>query len=429
MHGVVLVDERAAPLRPAILWLDQRAAKEAAAYAHLPDDCTQVTGNEPSPGMAGPILAWLGGHEPRTLGATWWALQPKDWLRLRLTGQAATDPSDASGTLLFDLTQDAWADDLIKLLGVPRELLPPVRPSAASGGALLPAPAAELALPPGIRVTVGAADTAAALYAASLAPGDALLTVGSGAQWAIPVPAVAHPRTTAASTPAETGPATGAGPEPETAASDGRSAMAAVPPAYTNLFRAVGDGCYRLAPVQNAGITLNWVRTLLGVTWDELYATAARPCRPGMPVFAPYLTPERWQQSATGAWSGLTLAHDRDDLLRSALDGVATLLGDRLADLRHAGHAPRRVILSGGGATHPAWRDLLAETLGLPVTPAPTPWLSAAGAARLASESRPPMPDLYPAGRQMLIAPEFIAELKPLVVRKARYSLYKIPRS
>ena len=89
----------------------------------------------------------------------------------------------------------------------------------------------------------------------------------------------------------------------------------------------------------------------------------------------------------TGAWTGLTLAHDRADLMRSALDGVAGLLRQRLADLRAAGHAPQRVILGGGGIRNRAWRTLLAETLDLPLRDAATNWLTAAGAARLAAEA------------------------------------------
>lgn len=367
MHGVVLADGRAAPLRPAILWLDQRAAAETAGYADLPDDYTAVLGNRPSPGMAGPILCWLAAHEPYTLRASWWALQPKDWLRLRLCGQAATDPTDASGTLLFDLERDAWAADLIKILGVPGELLPPVKDPAALAGPLLPGPAADLGLKPGIPVAVGAADTAAALYAAGLRPDEAMLTLGSGGQWAVPV-AARQPRQPRPARPA-------------------RPATPASPADSTNLFRAVGDGCYRLAPVQNAGVTLDWVRNLFGVTWQELYDTAARPPRGDAPRFEPYLTPERWNPGATGAWTGLTLAHEREDLMRSALDGVADLLRQRLDDLRAAGHAPRRVILGGGGAAHPAWRALLEETIGLPLNEASATWLTPTGAARLAAEA------------------------------------------
>ena len=366
MHGVVLAGgadgadgagrsgpagfagSAADPVRPAILWLDQRAAAEADAYADLPPALTRPLGNRPSPGMAGPILRWLVTHEPERVAAARWALQPKDWLRLRMTGQAATDPTDASGTLLFDLERDAWAAGLVAALGLPGGKLPPVRDSAAVAGPLLAGPAAELGLPPGLPVVTGAADTAAALYAAGLGADEAMLTLGSGGQWMVPEPAFA-------------------------------------PVDGTNVFRAVGDGFFRLAPLQNIGVTLNWVRTMLGVSWADLYDTAARPARPDAPVFVPYLTPERWDPGATGAWTGLTLADQREDLLRSALDGVATLLRSRLDDLRAAGHDPRAVLLGGGGATHPAWRDLLAEKLGLPLRPASTDWLTPAGAARLAA--------------------------------------------
>jgi xylulokinase len=352
MHGVVLVDDRGAALRPAILWLDQRATAEVALYQEMPCDYTAPLRNRPSPGMAGPLLCWLATHEPHTVRCSWWALQPKDWLRLRLTGQAATDPTDASGTLMFDLARDAWAEPLIDKLGLPRDKLPPVRRSAEVAGRLLPGPAAELGLEPGIPVATGAGDTAAALYAAGLRPDEAMLTLGSGGQWVVPVPSQ----------------------EQE-------------PVAATNLYRAVGDGCYRLAPVQNVGITLDWVRNLLGVTWEELYAVAARPRRPGAPRFDPHLAPERWNPGATGAWTGLSLACEREDLVRSALDGVAGLLRQRLDDLRAAGHAPVRAIIGGGGTSDPAWRALLEETLALPLTPASASWLTPAGAARLAAEA------------------------------------------
>ena len=136
MHGVVLTSDRD-PVRPAILWLDQRAAAEADRYAELPDSLTGGLGNRPSAGMAGPILCWLAEYEPENVAAAQWALQPKDWIRLQLTGEAATDPTDASGTLLYDLKRDAWADDLIAALGLPHDKLPrsaapPSRPARCS---------------------------------------------------------------------------------------------------------------------------------------------------------------------------------------------------------------------------------------------------------------------------------------------------------
>ena len=353
MHGVVLAGADGAAVRPGILWLDRRAEAEAGRYGELRAELTRPLGNQASAGMAGPMLGWLVTHEPDRLRRARWALPPKDWLRMRLTGRAATDPTDASGTLLFDLARGAWAWDLINALGLPGEKLPPVLGSTEVAGDLLPGPASELGLPPGIPVATGAADTAAALYAADLGEGDgragwALLTVGTGGQWMVPE--------------GEFRPAAG-----------------------TNLFAAVGGGFYRLAPVQNAGVALDWVRGVLGVSWQQLYATAARPWRADTPVFLPYLARERWDPATAGAWEGLTLAHTREDLMRSAIEGVAFLLRKRLDDLRAAGHQPEAVLLGGGGATHPAWRQLLADVVALPLYPGDTSWLSAAGAARAAA--------------------------------------------
>jgi xylulokinase len=395
MHGVVLAGHDGNAVRPAILWLDRRAEAEAARYGELPAELTRPLGNQASAGMAGPMLSWLAAHEPDVLRRARWALQPKDWVRMRLTGLAATDPTDASGTLLFDLARGVWADGLIAALGLPGEKLPPVLKATEVAGHLLSGPAGELGLTPGIPVAVGAADTAAALYAAALGAGPgsavarggtaesgasgrgregagregagregagreragregwALLTVGTGGQWMVP---------------------------------EGEFR----PVRNTNLFRSVdagaaGGGFYRLAPVQNAGVALDWVRGVLGVTWQQLYDTARRPWRADTPVFLPYLARERWDPATAGAWEGLALGHDRDDLMRGAIEGVAFLLRKRLDDLRAAGHQPEAVLLGGGGATHPAWRQLLADVLALPLYPADTSWLSAAGAARVAA--------------------------------------------
>jgi xylulokinase len=348
MHGVVLAGADGRPRRQAILWLDRRAAAEAAGYGELPPDVTAPLGNQPSPGMAGPILRWLTRNEPATVDGARWALQPKDWLRLAMTGEAATDPTDASGTLLFDLPKNAWARELIEMLGLPKDKLPDVREPTDIVGRLLPGPAAELGLDPGIPVATGAADTAAALYAVYYRESEALLTLGTGGQWVTAEP--------------------GFRPAPN-----------------TNLFRAVGGGFYRLAAAQNVGTTLDWVRNVLGVSWQHMYDTAKRPWRPDTPLFLPYLTQERWDAAATGTWAGLTRAQHRDDLLRAALEGVAFLLKARLEDLRAAGRHPESAIIGGGGTRHPAWRQLLADVLGLPLHPAPTTWLSATGAAMVAA--------------------------------------------
>lgn len=362
MHGVILLSEQSVVLRPAITWLDRRATAEAADYLRLGPRLLSVLGNAPAPGMAGPLLAWLARHEPGAYRAARWQFQPKDWLRYRLTGSAATEPTDASGTLLYDLGRDAWAGQVADALGLRRDLLPPLLRPADESGLLLPEAAAELGLAPGIPVAAGASDTAASLLAAGLpGPEWALLTLGTGGQLIMPC----------------------------------GSGASADPSGRTSLFRAADGGLFRLGGAQNVGITLNWVRGVLGASWDELYGSAAGAVSARPPVFHPELVTEHSgateppagsvASASGGGWSGVTLANTREDLMRAALTGVAGLLRERLDDLRAAGCAPEKVMLGGGGGRHPAWRDLLAAELGLPLYPAATPWLTARGATMLAA--------------------------------------------
>ena len=110
MHGLVICDGQGRPLRPALLWSDSRAEDQLEAYRSLPADTRIRLGNPLSPGMAGPMLAWLAVHEPDTYRAATWALQPKDWIRSRLTGRFAGEPSDASATLLYDVVAGDWSE-------------------------------------------------------------------------------------------------------------------------------------------------------------------------------------------------------------------------------------------------------------------------------------------------------------------------------
>jgi xylulokinase len=395
MHGLILCTERSVVLRPAITWLDRRAEAQAQEYQRLPAELRARLGNPPSPGMAGPILLWLARHEPGVYRQARWMLQPKDWLRFRMTGQAATDPTDASGTLLFDLARDDWAMDVARALGLRTDLLPPVRSPAEIAGPLLPEAARDLGLPPGLPVAIGAADTAASLLAAHLPPAASsspwgLLTLGTGGQLLVPAPPVPDIPFPDYPDPAGT---SSDYPYPAGTSSDYPDPGGTA----TNLFRSADGGTYRLAAAQNVGVTLDWVRRTLGVSWDELYQTAARPWRPETPVFLPYLAGERWDHRASGgAWIGLTLAHQRDDLLRAALEGVAFLLRGKLDDLRAvAPPGPDALQLGGGGSRHPAWRQLLADALAVPLYPdqAGTGWLTARGAALLAASAAGLVPE------------------------------------
>jgi xylulokinase len=131
MHGVVLSDAAGVPSRPAVLWADTRSAGLLSRYRALDAGLSRRLANPPAAGMAGPSLLWLRDNEPGTYRAAQWALQPKDWLRLRLTGEALSEPSDASATLLYDLEADGWSRPVIEALGLRADLFPPL---VASGG-------------------------------------------------------------------------------------------------------------------------------------------------------------------------------------------------------------------------------------------------------------------------------------------------------
>jgi xylulokinase len=421
MHGLVLYAERAVVLRPAIVWLDGRSSAEVDDYRRLPADLLARLGNAPSAGMAGPILLWLSRHEPDAYRRARWMLSPKDWLRTRLTGEPATDPTDASGTLLYDLPRDTWATEVAQALGLRTDLLPPILAPTQVAGHLLPAAAEQLGLPAGIPVATGAADTAASLLAANLpGPDWALLTLGTGGQLIVPVPDSPVPNDRRSDSPYPDDPHPDIS-DPYNRRSE-NTARDDVGLGATNLFRSVGPGTYRLAGAQNVGAALDWVRRTLGASWDELYATAQRPWSPGTPVFLPYLAGERWaHRDSGGAWSGLTLAHGREDLMRAALEGVAFLLRAQLDELRAAGCAPAKVMLAGGGSTPPAWRQLLADVLDLPLYPAGTDELTARGATLIAAAAAGTLPNTGTTARSEQKIGQAVTAADPFGLAEAGY--------
>lgn len=383
MHGVVLADAAGVPLRPAVLWADARAAPLLEPYRELLGGLCAALENPVAAGMAGPTLLWLRRYEPRLLARARWALQPKDWLRLRLTGEAAAEPSDASGTLLYALREDAWLIAAAERLGLNPALLPPLVPSSAPAGTLRPEAAAALGLPAGVRVVAGGADTAcAALGSGLVRAGEAQLTVGTGAQLLVV--------------------------EQEAA---GRAARG------VHLFRTVlappHAPFYALGAVQNAGLALEWARRALGVSWERLVALAfAAPPGSGGVSFAPYLSGERTPHldaSVRGGWVGLSLHSAPEHLARAAFEGVAFALRDALVALELPPETPLK--LAGGGAAQPAWRQLLADTLRRPLIPSAAPRADAAGTALLAGlgvglyEDVSALPPPGPAGEVVTPAP------------------------
>jgi xylulokinase len=358
MHGVVLADDRGRPLRPAILWADTRSAEQLATYRGLDEDARERLANPPAVGMAGPTLLWLRDHERETYTSARWALQPKDWLRLRLTGEAAAESSDASATLLYNLFSDDWDNTVVEALGLRPGLLAPLVASAEVAGTLTREAAKFLGLRAELPVAAGAADTAAAMLGGGLLrPGLVQLTVGTGGQIVAP-----------------------------------KSAPVPDPHRRTHLYRAATpDLWYSMAAIQNAGLALEWARNTLGASWHDVYeeAFALSPGAGGV-VFLPYLSGERtprFDADARGAWVGLGLEHGRGHLLRAALEGVAFALLEGLEALEEAGTTIPELRLAGGGTAEEPWQQLLADVLGRPLRVLPggvAAVASARGAALLA---------------------------------------------
>jgi xylulokinase len=354
MHGVVLSDGDGRALRPAILWADGRTAQEVDRYWRFDRELLGRLANPPATGMAGPTLLWLKTHESKLYESARWALQPKDWLRMQLTGEARCEPTDASATLLYDLAADSWSDEALHELQIRADLLPELVASEQAAGRLTAKAAGELGLKPGIPVAAGAADIAASLVGQGvLAPGPVVLTIGTGAQI-----------TTV------------------------RNELVPDTTLRTNVFRTIEKGrWYSMAAILNAGLALDWVRGLFEVGWDELYASAELvPAGAGGVSFLPYLVGERTPRlaSARARWSGIALHHVREHLFKAALEGVAFALREAMEGLEATEISIADLQLAGGGAVNQAWRQLLADVLGKRLLASGSPAGAARGAALLA---------------------------------------------
>ena len=348
MHGVVLADASLRPLRPAVLWADGRARAEASEMARaLGRDGQARLGSPAVPGFAGTTLAWLQRHEPQLVAGATHALLPKDWLRASLGGEVGTDPSDASGTLLFDVIDGDWSAAALAWLGAPARLLPVVRPSDAPAGTIR---LGAYELP----VVTGGADTACVVAGLGLQPGDGFIAVGTGAQV---VRLLDDPAVDAS--------------------------------LRTHTFVTAGSpGWYRLGAVQSAGLVLEPALAWLGATVGEATAALTPGVQPDDPIFVPFLAGERtpfMDSSLRGAWQGLSLGTDRAALLRSVLEGLAqaVALGVRAVDDTGA-TLPAQVPLVGGGTHDPAFRQLLADATGRTLLVVDAPDAAVIGAARLA---------------------------------------------
>jgi xylulokinase len=340
MHGLVALDSADRVLRPAILWNDQRTAAECAEIEERVglDRLIALTGNRALTGFTAPKLLWLRKHEPEVYARITSILLPKDYVRLRLTGERAIDAADASGTLLFDVARRRWSDEMLDALELSSEWLPAAYES------------------PDVPAMPGAGDQAAGALGVGIdRPGAVSVVLGTSGVVFAALPA-----------------------------------FAADDEARVHAFcHAVPDGWHAMGVMLSAAGSLRWLRdSVVGESYDELLREAARwpPLAEGL-MFAPYLAGERTPHAdpdARAALVGLSLRHDTGALVRAVLEGVAYGLRDSLELLGKLGVDATVARVSGGGARSRLWLRIVASVLGLPLERTAVEEGAAYGAALLA---------------------------------------------
>jgi len=338
MHGLVCLDDHGDVLRPAILWNDQRTAAECAEIEERVglERLIALTGNRALTGFTAPKILWLRRHEPDVYSRIDRILLPKDYVRYRLTGEWAIDAADASGTLLFDVANRCWSDDVLAALEIPHEWLPPVAESTENAGA--------------------GDQQAAALGVGVVEPGLASVVLGTSGVVLAALPEYAH---------------------------DAQARVHAFCHAVPDTWEAMGV-------MLNAAGALQWFHDGFapGATFEDITAEAGT-CAAGAEgvTFLPYLQGERTPHAdpdATGSFTGLALRHGRAALARAVLEGVAYGLRDSLELLRDLGVSPTAGRASGGGSRSRVWLEIVASVLGLPLERCVVDEGSAYGAALLA---------------------------------------------
>jgi len=359
MHGLVLLDAKQEVLRPAILWNDQRTAAECAEIETRVGRAALIreVGNVALTGFTAPKILWVRNHEPEVYRKAKLVLLPKDYVRLRLTGEAAMDKADGSGTILFGLAARTWSKRVLAALDIPREWLPRTFEGPEQTGAVTREAAAETGLAAGTPVMAGGGDQAAgAVGAGAVRPGVVSLTLGtSGVIFATTDSALVEP--------------------------EGR---------LHAFCHAVPGKWHFMGVTLSAAGSLQWYHDTLTPkeSFAEIVAEAEQaPAGCEGVLFAPYLSGERTPYPdplARGSFVGLTLRHQRAHLTRAVLEGVAFSMKDCFGLLQGAGlGAVKEVRIAGGGAKGALWRKIVASALGLPMLTVNSTEGAAYGAALL----------------------------------------------
>jgi len=358
MLGVTCLDASDHALRPAMLWNDGRAGAECTEVEEAVPDFADLVGCRAMVGFPAPKLLWLVRHEPQLLAMTRRILLPKDYIRLRLTGMAASDRADASATLLMDTRAGTWSPELLAACGVSAEQMPALIASDEVGGGLRPELASRWGLAANTPVVGGAGDNMCGGVGAGIVEaGMASISLGTSGVYLVANDAFL--------------PARGQGLHTHRHAIEGLFAQ---------------NGC-----ILSAGAALGWVARLVGA--EDIPALmqeveAADLPVDETPVFTPYLSGERTPHddiALTGTFSGLTPGTTRLHLVQAVLEGVAMALADCHEALISTGAAIEQVALVGGGANSRLWATIVASAIGMPLRRSQAAAVGPAlGAARLA---------------------------------------------
>lgn len=340
MHGAVLVDSARHPIRPAILWNDGRATLECELLQRAAPDLPWIAGVIAMPGFTAPKLLWLKAHEPENFGRIAKVLSAKDFLRLKLTGETATDMSDAAGTLWLDEARRDWSDPLLAASGVSRSHMPMLVEGNAPAGEVLASVLRDWGIDGPVMVAGGAGDTAAAgIGIGAVHAGDAFIHLGTSCQLFLTDDAYR--------------------PQPD---------------ALLHAFaHALPGRWFRMAAMLNGASCLEWVARLVGEPdIAALLGRAEAAYRgPSRLMFLPYLAGERTPHNdaaARGVFFGLDPAAGPLDLVQATLDGVAFSFMDAQRCLESAGVGVEAELAAvGGGARSRFWIQLIAHALGRPV--------------------------------------------------------------
>ncbi|EXX86538.1 xylulose kinase [Paenibacillus darwinianus] len=359
MHGLVLLDADKKPVRNAILWNDTRTTAECREIEReLGDTLLGVARNPALEGFTLPKILWVRKHEPEVFGLSASFLLPKDYVRFRLTGELYMDYSDAAGTLLFDVANRRWSEEILRAFDLPAGFCPPLVESHALVGVLLPGMAERTGLAAGTKVFAGGADNACgAIGAGILSEGLTLCSIGTSGVIL-------------------------------TYENDKESDYAGKVHFFNH---GQVDAYYAMGVTLAAGYSLSWFQNTFAPeeSFGELLKGVGevKPGAGGL-LFTPYLVGERTPHADSqirGSFIGVDGSHTRDHFARAVMEGITFSLAESVAVFRSAGKKVDRVVSIGGGAQNPVWLQMQADIFNAEVAALENEQGPGLGAAMLAA--------------------------------------------